>query len=238
MTNSKEEKLVDPALQTALEQPQSSITFTLDQEKATEVHTSCVTLFTQMLQDKDEDHALANIVAASLLIYESFRLDTPVACGKGCSYCCHQPVGLNVAEARTIALHLPSLPDDIRKDSLKRLKRLVNVPPKKYGPTHHNKKYACPFLHEDGSCRIYEVRPLSCRRYTSISVETCMAVLEGDVSAYSKLTQIPIYRIVADLITKAVADALKKHADEGRVVRPEYEMVSAVYYLVKERGIV
>ncbi len=214
---------------------ENQLHISLDPEKAAEVLNSCVTLFTQLLQDEDEDRALGNIASASFLVFDSFRTDTPLACGKGCSYCCYQPVGITLAEARTIALFIPSLPEDLRKDSLKRLKRQKNLTPAKYGTNTVNKKYPCPFLHEDGSCRIYDVRPLTCRRYTSTSVEVCKAKLEGDTT--QKVSLIPAYYIVQDTLAHATEIALKNHADIGRNVSREYEMISAVSYIIKDRGI-
>lgn len=205
---------------------------TLDAQKTEEVLESCFTLFTGFLHDNDEDRALENISSASVLIFNSFQIDTPVACGKGCSFCCYQPVGINLAEARTIALHLSTLPADIQTDSLKRLKKMNNVPVEKYAPSGLNKRFPCPFLHEDSSCRIYDVRPLSCRRYSSLSVETCKRLYEGDASA--RHAAIALQRIVADLINQAVYLAVKQHS-QGRI-QPEYLMSNAVYYIVKERG--
>ncbi len=223
MTNSKEVQTV------------SDLTVTLDPQKTAEIFKSCTDLFTQLLEDEDEDRALANIVSTSLLIYNSFPSDVPVACGKGCSYCCHQPVAINLAEARTIALSLPSLPDDVRKDSLKKLKKQKNLTLTKYGETGLNKKYPCPFLHEDGSCRIYEVRPLACRRYTSTSLADCIASLDGDKSV--TITMIPQYRIVAELISAAVTESLQQHVGSADAVKPAYGMVAAVHHIVKDRGI-
>lgn len=209
------------------------MTVTLDSEKTEEILRSCINLFTDFLKDDDEDKALQNIFETSVLIFNNFQADVPVACSKGCYYCCHQPVGINLAEARTIALYLPTLPDDVRADSLKRLKKMANVTPQKYGKTNLNKKYPCPFLHEDGSCRIYDVRPLSCRRYTSVSVDICKKLLAGDDSVNP--SAIPLYKIIADLLAIAVHLSLQNSTDES--VHKEYLLCSSVYYVAKSRGL-
>lgn len=71
----------------------------------------------------------------------------PPACSKGCSACCYQKIPLTIIEALAI------------KESLRAARSEKN-----FAPRNQTNKNSCPFL-IDGSCGIYEVRPIACRRY-------------------------------------------------------------------------
>lgn len=75
-----------------------------------------------------------------------------VACGKGCSACCHMNVMISDAEARMIAKET-----ELRPVSFPRSR--------KYEPAAFSGA-ACPFLRE-GVCSIYQHRPFACRKHLS-----------------------------------------------------------------------
>lgn len=80
------------------------------------------------------------------------------ACRKGCSHCCHVMVSLSRSEAQLIASKIGAT---IRADagaplaftSEEELETITGTP--------------CPFL-KDGSCSIYEHRPLACRTLVNL----------------------------------------------------------------------
>lgn len=111
-----------------------------------------------------------------------------VACCRGCSYCCHLRVEIRPHDAFVLAQHLRAKLDP---DALARvvarieanLVRLATLTPEQ----HIRAGIACTLL-EDGACSAYEGRPATCRKYHSVSVETCRnafndpsAPLTGDI---------------------------------------------------------
>ena len=88
------------------------------------------------------------------------------ACAPGCYFCCYLPVDVLAPEAFRIAAYLQ------QTLSLQELAALVY----RLG-THGQHDFGirpCVFL-ADGRCSIYEVRPLVCRGYNSLSKERCEA---------------------------------------------------------------
>jgi len=101
-------------------------------------------------------------------IYEEFERDAApwkkdALCGPGCSYCCTHFGSVDVTTLEALNIHefVMRLPDRER-DALRRgiaanreLKLAGRAAP-------------CPFLAEDRTCRVYAVRPFSCRQLYSV----------------------------------------------------------------------
>jgi len=85
----------------------------------------------------------------------------PVSCRKGCSSCCHQPIRLVDEELDLIIEYVKV--NDI-KINLKKLEQQNRFQPNDYFE-YPDKESACVFLGVDGACRIYPVRPSTCRNY-------------------------------------------------------------------------
>jgi Fe-S-cluster containining protein len=88
------------------------------------------------------------------------------ACAPGCFFCCYLPVDVLAPEAFRIAAHLKQTrsPGELA-DLVYRL------------GAHGQQDFGarpCVFL-ADGRCSIYEVRPMVCRGYNSLSKERCEA---------------------------------------------------------------
>jgi hypothetical protein len=50
---------------------------------------------------------------------------------------------------------------------------------RRQGPEHYNRaNHPCAFLQTDGQCRIYAIRPLTCRGYHSTDVNACRQAYE------------------------------------------------------------
>ncbi|MBN1758887.1 MAG: YkgJ family cysteine cluster protein [Chitinispirillaceae bacterium] len=118
-----------------------------------------------------------------------------VTCSRGCADCCYHWVeDVNSFEAEIISATLKKqFPDRIeailqtcRTDiaELERLDSLVqerlqgqNLQSPEADPdpddlllhVYYRMRRPCPLLHGDGSCMVYEVRPLTCRMYLSFS---------------------------------------------------------------------
>lgn len=90
-----------------------------------------------------------------------------MACKKGCFQCCYRKVKVMDSEKSNVLKAFNRLPsvDDVRKRALIRVELNSNYLP-------------CPLLNlKNGSCLIYEDRPLSCRTMTSYSLKSCIKFL-------------------------------------------------------------
>ena len=109
-------------------------------------------------------------------------LPEPV-CKSGCDHCCYQHVAVTNVEAAILDDHIRRLPDEeaiaLRGailDEAERTARLLDE-----APTPENQRETlarlrrpCPLLDTaTGRCRVYEVRPINCRRENSLDAEVC-----------------------------------------------------------------
>ena len=96
-----------------------------------------------------------------------------VACKKGCGYCCHTRVTVTVPEifvlARSIRHRWDDPSDLFKADFQKAEARTRGLDVAERFAT----RTACPILSE-GSCSMYEPRPLTCRAYASKSLPACI----------------------------------------------------------------
>ena len=95
------------------------------------------------------------------------------ACARGCSYCCHLRVEIRPHEAFVLAQHIQTkFTPAQRAQALARIeKSLQRIAP--LTPEQHIRAGIPCALLEDGVCSVYEGRPAACRKYYSVSVETC-----------------------------------------------------------------
>jgi Fe-S-cluster containining protein len=96
-----------------------------------------------------------------------------VACKRGCSYCCHLRVEIRPHDAFVLSQHIQTkLNIEQRAHAIVRieenLKRIAALTPEQ----HIRAGIPCALL-EEGVCSVYEARPATCRKYYSVSVETC-----------------------------------------------------------------
>lgn len=128
--------------------------------------------------------------------------DLKVSCRSGCSGCCHQRVEINSDEADLMA----SLVRNGTKIDMEKLER--------QGTRDFDdlewwrqpaKEKACLFLGEDNKCRIYNNRPMACRKYfTFTPPEKC-----SEVSATGSIT-VGVYTIPdAEIVASAVMSTVR-----------------------------
>ncbi|UYL09403.1 YkgJ family cysteine cluster protein [Bdellovibrio sp. SKB1291214] len=104
--------------------------------------------------------ALHHLVEAEI---ESEK-DIKISCRKGCSACCHMEVEITSYEAKILS-QLVKEGHAIDRARLKRQsQRTLQDPQWKQGPRHADNP--CVFLNGEGSCSIYEHRPVMCRRHS------------------------------------------------------------------------
>ncbi len=118
----------------------------------------------------------------------------PIACVKGCSWCCFQPVYLTTQEALLLYEYILQSFDaqqirDIKSKAEKKLKKTKNLSEEKKQHIIH----ACPFLLDD-VCSVYPVRPMACRIYLSKNVDSCKKKFDtpGNKAVFPKLFDFPL----------------------------------------------
>lgn len=94
-----------------------------------------------------------------------------IKCRKGCSFCCHQRIGVSKTEASLLA-------DEVRKGLKIDLDKVRLRSSWSLNEWIKNPKDSkCVFLGDEGECRVYNERPLVCRTYHVVSDP---ALCDGD----------------------------------------------------------
>lgn len=102
-------------------------------------------------------------------------IDLKIDCKIGCSFCCYSRVSLTPAEAILISHYIKENYSLKKTDDL--LKRATNNLRITQGKSDEERinlwgKTPCIFLQDD-TCSIYNVRPLICRAWHSLSADQC-----------------------------------------------------------------
>ena len=136
------------------------------------------------------------------------------ACAPGCDFCCYLPVDVLTPEAFRIAAYLE------RTRSPEELATLVY----RLGTQgqHDFGVRPCAFL-ANGRCSIYEVRPMVCRGYNSLSKERCGAYhLDASVDLKGSKDR------VAGRLAEAIEDGVVAGLEALGLDAQWYELPSAV----------
>jgi hypothetical protein len=115
------------------------------------------------------------ITAAASRLTEGMLSRSPerVACRSGCDHCCHQSVAVTLPEALAIVAHLrEAWTSDELLLFTARLAERVERTRGTSADERFSPELPCLFLRE-GSCSIYEVRPLVCRGMNSLDASDC-----------------------------------------------------------------
>lgn len=141
------------------------------------------------------------------------------ACQQGCGWCCHGvKVNVTALEALIIANHLQgdaALQADVRAAAARRSnlssdELFVSGEP-------------CPFLGHSQECRVYEVRPIACRRHC------CMDAAECERAIKNPTQKLPVSQHSAALAVGALAGlALIAALEDAHLDCREFELTSAV----------
>lgn len=95
----------------------------------------------------------------------------PLACKAGCSGCCSLRVEIFDFEAIAIANHVESMFNE--PDKARLVERLGRASEAAKGLKTSEHFVPCAFL-EDRMCTIYDMRPAMCRKYHSVSLQSCL----------------------------------------------------------------
>jgi Fe-S-cluster containining protein len=109
-------------------------------------------------------------------------------CKAGCAYCCHLRVEIRPHDAFLLAHHVSTRVDPAMRERLMdRIEETRQRVASLSREEHIRAGIPCALL-VDGRCSVYEARPTTCRKYHSVSVETCRnayndtsAPLTGDI---------------------------------------------------------
>lgn len=89
--------------------------------------------------------------------------DQGPACKKGCSHCCYLEVHVTPHEGQLLLQVMKEKGIEIDEESLKLQAKVARWRQLAY------KARRCVFLSEEGECRVYDYRPMSCRKYLVFS---------------------------------------------------------------------
>lgn len=96
-----------------------------------------------------------------------------IACAAGCTFCCHQRVGVLPHEAIAIVRYLRT---NVAQEDAAAIERQVHRNASRIdamtAEEHRRANIPCAFL-RDGRCSVYAVRPLACASYHSMSRNRC-----------------------------------------------------------------
>lgn len=126
--------------------------------------------------------------AASASVYAHIPNQPPLACSSGCAACCHLYVQVPPGIARMMADHIAARFSPAERDALHgRLEIAATAVRDAADPT--KLRHRCALLGDDNRCTVYDVRPLSCRAFTSRSVARCNDIVFGDIADGSGVEQ-------------------------------------------------
>jgi Fe-S-cluster containining protein len=151
-----------------------SLRRTLDQE------------LSRALSPADGAHAAIAIAdAADKALVTHFPNQPTLDCRAGCNACCHLYVMIPPGIAEMIGAYVMQRLDRPALATLRvELEKAAAAAAAQTDTV--TLRHRCPLLGEDGHCTIYEVRPPTCRAFTSKSAAACRALVfnpEGPVSA-------------------------------------------------------
>jgi Fe-S-cluster containining protein len=100
-----------------------------------------------------------------------------VACRAGCDHCCHQSVGVTPVEALSIVqfLRVHCSPAELQATT-ERVHAAYLRTRGLSADERYSADHPCVFL-KQGTCSVYQVRPLSCRGANSLDAEECRTSL-------------------------------------------------------------
>lgn len=158
----------------------------------------------------EESYALFDDLLAEM------DLDPPLACRRGCSFCCCNQISLTPPEAILLGLHLL---ETHRGPALERVEARVRTTLERI----HGKSRAeiglirhllpCPFL-EDGACSVHPARPLVCRGWNAVDAEQCRRANDLQ-DPWTMIENHALPRVLAEAIQLGLLQASRAHGLEA-----------------------
>ncbi|WP_163707321.1 YkgJ family cysteine cluster protein [Mangrovibacterium lignilyticum] len=137
-----------------------------------------------------------------------------VDCKNGCAYCCHQAVYANSFELHYLGNFIsqnftPDQQEEVKKKAKEKkatTEKLSHEEVLKY-------KSPCPLL-KNGSCTVYAARPMACRIYLSMKLNTCIEFYKNPDNSdnYPLLLEFPL--TAGRMMNEGFSAALKESGIE------------------------
>ncbi|CAA7627206.1 YkgJ family cysteine cluster protein [Magnetospirillum sp. UT-4] len=135
-------------------------------------------------------------------------------CGPGCTPCCHQAVGVTLAELALVADSVAALPGPVQAGVRQRSAALRRVATGLDVAGWWRARLACPLLDGDGTCLVHAARPLPCRAMNSADAGICRRSFAGEAD------QIPVLAAQHGIMGRAQAGLAQALAAAGLDHRP------------------
>jgi hypothetical protein len=132
--------------------------------------------------------------AATAAIRDHIPNQPATACSGGCAACCHLYVQVPPGTAAVMAQHIAAHFTPAEQHAL-RARLEIAAAAARDAADVTKLRLRCALLGADNRCTVYEVRPLTCRAFTSRSVARCHDVVFGEVEGTGVEQNAAHYRI-------------------------------------------
>ena len=134
-----------------------------------------------------------------------------ISCTKGCAHCCHLYVMCSHEEADLIYKEAKKRNIPLSRKRLEYQARFKNHAD--YF-TRFGKRTKCVLLDDKNECRIYQYRPINCRKYyVSSPPERCLPDAEGKFQSVGSLFIHPVEILASAHMNMDLIDGLSKEGD-------------------------
>lgn len=117
-----------------------------------------------------------------------------VDCKKGCSFCCHQSIWVLPYEIYHMYEYIKAnFSAREKSEMIKKTKAKAKITSGLTANEFLHYKHPCPLL-VDGACSVYPSRPIACRIYLSMEVNSCKEEFNNskNLDLYAKLVEFPL----------------------------------------------
>ena len=157
--------------------------------------------------------------------YQEDPPEQPLACAAGCTFCCHQYVGLSMPELAILMKFIhTNFKDTQIIELIGQLNEVVSTTKGMSRFERAASKIDCPLLDKvTRQCQAYTARPLTCRGMHSLDRNAC----EQDDATPGKNHPIPQFESHKGIV-RAVAIGLQLGIAESEIEPKELELASAL----------
>ena len=150
-----------------------------------------------------------------------------IACFGGCSHCCSLYVSATPTELVLIEAYIAGL-DTVSAAAIRgRIKRAHHRASGKNMLQRSVNRLPCPLLTEEGTCSVYEARPVSCRAYVSFDRSACAS----DERMPARDIPVPRSQTLVNMRTQ-IFSQLNRYEEEQGFASGSYELVQGLHTLL------
>lgn len=182
--------------------------------------------FSATLVKRNRERLRAVATAAFARLEAAVKADPParpLACARGCSFCCHIYVSATAPELFLLAEGVRAWPEERRRSFEAALAAAVGKVRGLASRERAALSVPCPLLGSDGACSAYAHRPLACRAYGSFDRHAC----ELGYARPAEPVPIPTPRVAMAsrrLLAHSLRAALRGRGMDGR----SYELLAGL----------